>query len=187
MLVDVTLQITPKMVTDAQGNEKKALAGHLGTHFDVMDKEFPLEYTRREGILFDVSKVDGRDICSDDIDLDKVQRDMFVAFYSGYIEKAGYGSKLYFTEHPQLSNELIEKLLDKQISIIGLDFAGIRRGREHTVTDQTCADRNVFIVENLCNLKKLISSDRMTIHTYPMSYRGVTGLPCRVIAELEED
>ena len=43
MLIDITLRITPKMVTDAQGNEKKALAGHLGTHFDVMNKEFPLE------------------------------------------------------------------------------------------------------------------------------------------------
>ena len=43
MFIDMTLKITPKMVKDAQGNEKKALVGHLGTHFDVMDKEFPLE------------------------------------------------------------------------------------------------------------------------------------------------
>jgi len=43
MLIDITLKITPKMVSDAQGNEKKALVGHLGTHFDVMNKEFPLE------------------------------------------------------------------------------------------------------------------------------------------------
>lgn len=41
MLVDITLQITPQMVMDAQGNEKKAIVGHLGTHFDVMNKEFP--------------------------------------------------------------------------------------------------------------------------------------------------
>ena len=45
MKIDITLRITPKMATDAQGNEKKALVGHLGTHFDVMNKEFPLEYT----------------------------------------------------------------------------------------------------------------------------------------------
>lgn len=42
MLIDLTLKITPKMVKDAQGNEKTALAGHLGTHFDVMNKVFPL-------------------------------------------------------------------------------------------------------------------------------------------------
>ena len=43
MKIDVTLKITPKMAADAQGNEKKVLVGHLGTHFDVMNKEFPLE------------------------------------------------------------------------------------------------------------------------------------------------
>ena len=47
---------------DAQGNEKKAIAGHLGTHFDVMNKEFPLEYTRRAGIVFDVSSVWNRSV-----------------------------------------------------------------------------------------------------------------------------
>lgn len=47
MKIDVTLEITPKMVQDAQGHDKKSLSGHLGTHFDVMNKEFPLEYTQR--------------------------------------------------------------------------------------------------------------------------------------------
>ena len=68
MLVDITLKITPKMTKDAQGNLKKALVGHLGTHFDVMNKEFPLEYTRRQGIVFDVSGVRNRDIDITDID-----------------------------------------------------------------------------------------------------------------------
>jgi len=56
MKIDLTLKITPRMVTDAQGNEKKTLVGHLGTHFDVMNKEFPLEYTERKGIVFDISE-----------------------------------------------------------------------------------------------------------------------------------
>lgn len=186
MLIDITLRITPKLVTDAQGNEKKALVGHLGTHFDVMDKEFPIEYTKRKGVVFDVSKIKERDICSSDIDLDMVQEKMFVGFYTEYIDEVGYGSKLYFTEHPQLSDELIEKLLDKKISIIGIDCAGIRRGKEHTPKDQYCADRGVFIIENLCNLKELTHYDLLTINTYPMNYAEVTGLPCRVIAETED-
>ena len=78
MKIDITLKITPKMVKDAQGNEKKALVGHLGTHFDVMNKEFPLEYTERNGIVFDVSKVKNREIDIADIDMDKVKKNMFV-------------------------------------------------------------------------------------------------------------
>ena len=182
MLIDITLKITPKVVTDAQGNEKKALAGHLGTHFDVMNKEFPLEYTRRRAVVFDVSAVKDRDIDVADIELSKVGKDMFVAFYTGFIEKEGYGGKAYFTGHPQLSNELIDALLVKEVSIIGVDFAGVRRGKEHTPKDQYCADHGVFIIENLCNLKAVIGE--CIIHTYPMNYAEMTGLPCRVVAEL---
>ena len=185
MKIDITLRITPKMATDAQGNEKKALVGHLGTHFDVMNKEFPLEYTQRKGIVFDVSKVKDRDIDSADVDLDKVDSDMFVAFYTGFIEGEGYGISRYFKEHPQLSHELIEKLLQKKVSIIGVDFAGVRRGKEHTPTDQYCADHGVFIVENLCNLKKVLENGGMFIaNTYPMNYAEMTGLPCRVVADI---
>lgn len=183
--IDITLPITPKMVTDAQGNEKKALTGHLGTHFDVMDKVFPLEYTERKAILFDVSHINGRDIDIADIDTEEIGENMFVAFYSGYIETEGYGGKSYFKDHPQLSNRLIDVLLAKKISILGVDFAGIRRGAEHTPKDQYCADRGVFVIENLCNLQQVLEKNcKFTAHTYPMNYVGMTGIPCRVIAQV---
>ena len=183
MLIDITLKITPDMVRDAINSENKALAGHLGTHFDVMNKDFPLEYTRRQGVIFDVSSVGERDIEITDIDIDKVTKDSFVIFYTGHIEKVGYGKGGYFKEHPQLSNELIDALLEKEISIIGVDFAGIRRGAEHTPKDQYCADRGTFVIENLCNLKSVLGSESFTVYTFPMAFTEVTGLPCRVIIE----
>ena len=187
MFIDVTLKITPKMVTDAQGNEKKSLVGHLGTHFDVMNKEFPIEYVERKGIVFDVSEITDRDINENDIDLGRVGKEMFVAFYTGFIETEGYGGKKYFTEHPQLSNILIDSLLEKKISIIGVDFAGVRRGIEHTPKDQYCANRGVFIIENLCNLNTVLSVQTnmdFMVNTYPVNYAEMTGLPCRVVVKL---
>jgi kynurenine formamidase len=187
MFIDITLKITPKMVTDAQGNEKKVLAGHLGTHFDVMNQEFPLEYVERPGIVFDVSGIAGRDIDVNDIDLARVEKGMFIAFYSGFIETEGYGGKKYFTAHPQLSEPLIDELVARKISMIGVDFAGIRRGAEHTPKDQYCADRGVFVIENLCNLKTLLGGQanrNFTANTYPVNYAEMTGLPCRVVAKL---
>lgn len=230
MLIDITLKITPKMALDAQGNEKKALVGHLGTHFDVMDKEFPLEYIRRQGIVFDVSRAakEGREIGLEDVGLaagpsagtdasasvelaagtdaaasagpsasvgtaagrdaePAIREGMFVAFFTGFIEREGYGSKAYFREHPQLSKALIEELVRRKVSLIGVDFAGVRRGREHTPTDQYCADRGVFIIENLCALGEVETASkdgRFTAHTYPMRYAEMTGLPCRVVAEV---
>ena len=132
--------------------------------------------------MFDVSSVNGRDIEIADIDLDAVEPDMFVAFHTGYIDKVEYDSKEYFASHPALSVELIDALLDKRVSIIGVDCAGVRTGKEHTLMDQHCADHGVFIVENLCNLDKVIG--RCIINTYPMNFAEITGLPCRVVAEV---
>ena len=57
--VDITLPITPEMREIAKSDERKGFAGHVGTHFDVMGKEFPLEYSERVGVVFDVSDVQG--------------------------------------------------------------------------------------------------------------------------------
>ncbi len=184
MKTDVTMKITPEMLNDAKRNENKAPEGHLGTHFDAMDKEFPLDYTERTAVFFDVSGILDREIETSDIDLDRVTENSFVLFYTGFSDNEPYGSYRYFKEHPQLSVALIDALLEKRVSIIGLDFAGVRRGKEHIPTDQRCADRGVFIIENLCNLGEL--SDLLgdiVMHTYPMNLIGQTGLPCRVIAE----
>lgn len=184
MRIDVTMKITPEMTADAQ-KMKKELEGHLGTHFDVMNKEFPLEYTRRDGIVFDVSGVCEREIDLGDVDMERVKGEMFVAFYTGYSAREKYGSRTYFSRHPQLSHALIDALVQKGISVIALDFAGIRRGSEHVPKDQYCADHGVFVVENLCDLEKVLElGDTFTAHTYPMNYTELTGLPCRVIAEI---
>jgi kynurenine formamidase len=190
MLVDLTIAVTPKIRNDAQTNLNKASFGHLGTHFDVMDKEFPLEFTERPGIVFDVSEVcsvDLGEVSKVDIDMDLIAAGMFVAFHTGYMERVPYGGKTYFKEHPQLSQELIAILVEKGVAIIGIDCAGLRSGKEHTPTDQYCADRNVFVVENLCSLRELLSGKITNIfkaNTYPMNFTGMSGLPCRVIAEL---
>ena len=185
MLIDITLCVTPEMMGTAQKNTAKSLVGHMGTHFDVMDKEFPLEYTKRKAVVFDVSGIRERDIETADIDLNRVKEDMFVAFCTGYIDEVEYGTQKYFNEHPQLSVELIEALLDKKISIIGIDCAGIRRGKEHVPMDQHCADSGVFVVENLCNLQNILDAKaEVQVGTYPLSYVGMTGLPCRVVAEV---
>ena len=185
MMVDITLRVTPEMMGTAWENTAKSLVGHVGTHFDVMDKEFPLEYTQRKGTVFDVSHVRGRDIELADIDPDRIEADMFVAFCTGFMREEAYGTQRYFKEHPQLSAELIEALLNKRVSIIGIDCAGIRRGKEHVPMDQHCADHGVFVVENLCDLDLVLEvKGAVTVRTYPLRFSGMTGLPCRVVAEL---
>lgn len=185
MLIDITLKITPDMVKVSSENTHPSLVGHIGTHFDVMEEEFPLSYTQRKAVVFDVSSVKDRDIDLDDIAIDEIEENMFVAFYTGFVEEVPYGTKEYFSAHPQLSYALVDALLEKKISIIAIDCAGIRRGKEHVPIDRHCAERGTFVIENLCDLDKVIREDRcFTARTFPVRYEGVTGLPCRVVAEI---
>lgn len=185
MLIDITLKITPKMAKESTDNTHPSLVGHMGTHFDVMEEEFPLDYTQRKGIVFDVSSVKDRDIDVEDLSLDEIGENMFVAFYTGFVEKVPYGTKEYFSTHPQLSYALVEALLAKKTSVIAIDCAGIRRGKEHVPIDRHCAEKGTFVIENLCDLDQVIRQGRhFTARTFPVRYEGVTGLPCRVVAEI---
>lgn len=187
-IIDLTWRVDLQTADKAKENLEKAKGGHLGTHFDVMNKEFPLDYMEKPAVVFDVENVGvEREISLEDIDITEVPDYGFVAFRTGFIEKEGYGTKEYFQHHPFLSMELIETLLDKHIAIIAVDFAGVRNGKEHTPTDQLCADRGTFIVENVCNLAAVLNGQKsahFTAGTYPVNFFGMTGLPCRVVARV---
>lgn len=115
MFIDLTLEITRDMWLAATTNLSHSFNGHIGTHFDVENGVFPIDYCRRNGWIFDVSSIPlAQEITSNDIDLSKVRPGMFIVFFSGYIEQVAYGSKTYFAEHPALSEELIDKLLAKK-------------------------------------------------------------------------
>lgn len=190
MKIDLTYELTKKKIEDATKNfsdRDKALVstGHLGTHFDVMGKNFPLDFTETEGIIFDVSKIED-EIEIADIEFEKIQEKNFVLFYTGVSEKFDYGSDDYNTFFPQLSWNLIEELAKKKISMIGVDMRGIRKGEEHSKADNFFAQHGIFIVENLVNLHKLIEfkDKKFIVHTYPVNWKGFSGLPSRVIAEI---
>ena len=179
MLKDITLKITKQLQKKAPSNQ--LLAGHLGTHFDCMNKQFPLEYARSKGYIIDVSTIREREVTINDVDLSKITKDMFVGFCFGFLDEVGYGTEEYHFG-PELSKKLIDALLEKKVRMIGVDLMGVRRGKEHTPTDQYCADHDVFIIENLCNMKNVTSRD-VIVNVYPLSFEGTTGLPCRVIVE----
>lgn len=146
MKIDLTVLVKENMWQNVFKNEQMAAFGHLGTHFDVRDKTFDLENIRRPGKVVDVSHVQDRDIEITDLGDVSLEPGDFILIYTGFLKATGYGSQTYFKEHPQLSMTLIEHLLENRVSLIGIDAAGVRRGAEHTPTDQYCADRGVFII-----------------------------------------
>ena len=122
-----------------------------------------------------------------DINIGEITEYDFVIFHTGYLKEKKYGSPEYFQNHPELADTLITCLINKKVSMIGIDAAGIRKPAEHHRADQYCADNGVFVIDNLANLDKLLAAangQSFVVHTYPVNYEGLTGLPCRVVAEV---
>ncbi|MDR1794341.1 MAG: cyclase family protein [Erysipelotrichaceae bacterium] len=186
-LIDVTYPFSPKLIEEVSKMEPKVLSGHFATHLDIMDRQFPLDYVKRRAVLFDVREFcESRPVDVGDVDWGLIEPDMMIVFYSGRSERYDYRSKEYHKQHPQLSQWLIDRLLENRISLIGIDFAGIRRGGEHALADQDCADRDVYVVENLVNLKEVPANIPFMAYTFPQAYIHTSGLPCRVVFEVEE-
>jgi kynurenine formamidase len=183
MLIDLTVIIDKHVVA---GMTVPSKLGHLGTHFDVMEKEFPLECVKRVGRLVDVSAIRGREVEVGDIQ-SPVGSGEFVIFRTNYALEIGYGGPEYNHKSAELSDDLVTYLLEQGVSLIGVDAASIQKPAKHFQVDQRCAARNVFIVENLCNLDKLaqvVGNSTFVVYCAPLNFRGLSGLPCRVVAEV---
>lgn len=186
MRLDLTLQVDAGTVNAITSHQEITAFGHLGTHIDVMDQEFSLDNFKRNGKLIDVSSISEREIDIDDLKGVKIEVNDFVLFYTGFIDRVPYGTPEYFKTHPELSMQSIDLLIQKKVSLVGVDAPGLRRGPDHPKVDRRCAERNIFVVENLINLEMLskVPKDQpITVYTLPANMTGMTGLPCRVIVE----
>ncbi len=185
MYIDLTTTVpqnSPQMQW-AKAQEIPYIAmGHIGTHLDTYEKSsIPLEYFKSEGVVFDVR---GKaEIKPEDISLELVKEKNFVCFRTGRIEEYAYGEDGYFKEHPELSNDLIQALLDRKIRFIGIDCPGIKQNAEHEKADRLCEKYGVYVIENLKNLAE-ISAQRFGVYTMWLEDERMTGLKCRVIAEI---
>ena len=188
MILDLTTKISSEQREKWIGDSKEphVKSGHIGTHLDTYCKtQIPLEYFKSRGVFVDVTDFCGeREIEVADLAKLSVSPDSFVIFRTGQIERYAYGSEEYFNEHPQLSKELIRWLLERKIRFIGIDCAGIRRGEEHRPADILCEEKGVYVIENMCNMGELGSGD-FTVYTMWLNDPDMTGLKCRIIAEMQ--
>lgn len=191
LMIDLTMKLSkdnPIFKRVLESERPFFALGHVGTHVDIMEGNIiPLDYLNSRGVVFNVEEKRKEEVSSKDVNLDLVKENDFVFFYTGQIERFEYGSQDYFKDYPQLSNELIDQLIDKKIRFIGIDAAGVRRGKEHAPIDRKCARNGVFIIENLCHLgeikKKFQMTEGFSVTSTWWDQEGMTGLPCKVIVE----
>ncbi len=195
MKLDLSLSVERELIEQIvvsipqDGAEKLDKSGHVGTHFDGVYQEFSLKNIITQGKLFDIRSIQGGEVLLKDVDVRDVQENDFVMFYSGILKKHGYATKEYFATYIELSDELINYLIDKKVSFIGVDMAGAKNPQGHERIDRHCAERGVFIIENLDHLDLLLKESKggaFTVYTFPVNWHGFSGLPCRVVVEIRQ-
>lgn len=190
MLIDLTLPISIGQISGGEEFVRKIIeAGHAGTHFDVMDKTFPIESFRTRGKVIDISHIRDREVEIGDLDGFVLEEGDILIFHTGWVEELGYDiSGKYITKSAELSDELVAHIATSGVRLIGVDAAGVQKAKKHAAVDQYCADRNVFIVENLNNVRSLLDQGRpFTVYTAPLNRTDLSGLPCRVLAEFHDE
>jgi kynurenine formamidase len=202
MLIDLTLDIVANRVqvalqvqeAAAQAELPAAVArtqpqmeGHVGTHFDVMNKEFPIESFKTPGKLVDISEIRAREVEVSDLVASQIDAGDTVIFHTGYMEELGYESRLYWKRSAELSDAAVSYLISRKIRLIAVDAAGAQKPTKHQRVDQLCADNGIFIVENLDNVRALLAHRNLpfTVYTAPLRRSGLSGLPCRIIVEID--
>lgn len=184
--LQIQLSAAEAELPTAVARPEQQMEGHVGTHFDVMDKEFPIESFKTSGKLVDISKIRGREVEVSDLVQSNIGAGDTVILHTGYMEEFGYENRLYWKRSAELSDAAVSYLISKGIRLILVDAAGAQKPTKHQRVDQKCADNGIFIVENLDNVKALLAHANLpfTVYTAPLKRSGLSGLPCRVFVEI---
>ncbi|MDG6229586.1 MAG: cyclase family protein [Candidatus Thermoplasmatota archaeon] len=177
--------ITISTIESKGYNEKKvSFSLHTSTHIDAPRhmlingktlSDFTIDNFIGEAIVLDVSNQ--KEI---NVDLSNVRKNEIVFFYTGwsrYTDKSNY-----FTDNPVLSEKTAQRLIEKQVKIIGID--SFTPDNEPFFIHKMLFKHDILIVENLVNLESLIGK-RFLCYILPLKIKDADGAPCRVIAEFD--
>lgn len=155
---------------------------NMGTHIDVMGAAVVLENERliSEGIKFDVSHIVDRPIELSDLDISRIKEGIYVFFQTGWDKY--FEDEEKYNNHPEISMEVIEFLVDKKVNMIGIDTLGLGVGRNHGIVDVYLGKNKTYAIENLANLDS-IPEENFKVYCLPMKIEGLDAFPARILVE----
>ena len=202
MFIDISLPITPKAVFrlgappvhivsqrffhESEGEFETTVMSfpaHTATHLDLVYKEkrFAPERMVSRGKLLDVTHVSEPEIRVCDIEQQVCieSRDvvLFRTGWSDFIDTEQYH------DHPELSLELVEWLISKNINVVGIDTLGLGKNRKHGEYDRLLAKNDIFVLENLTNLSAVPRQEFM-VYCFPLNIENIDAIPARVLVEI---
>ena len=155
---------------------------NMGTHIDVMSSEVILENERLigTGIKFDVSNIVDRPVELEDIDLSLVEKGKFIFFQTNWDKY--FDEEEIYNNHPEISMEVMEYLVEKKVNMIGIDTLGLGLGKNHGTIDVFLGKHEAYAIENLANLDQIPEKD-FKVYCLPMKIEGLDAFPTRILVE----
>ena len=107
-------------------------------------------------------------------------KDKIVLIYTGFDKH--YWEHDYFTNHPTISKDLIDSLINKKIKILGIDFPS--PDFEPYNIHKKLFNNDILIIENLTNLKSLVGISSFKVFALPLKMDTEASFT-RVVAIIE--
>ena len=166
------------------------LNSHTGTHIDaplhfIADSktitDYPTDKFINEGIAIDLRhKTDGEAITVDDLAPAHIEAGMSVVLATGWYQ---YFNTERYLNHPYISKEADQYLVDKKVSIVAVDFLNV----DQTLVEAWDAHpillgNDTLIVENINNSLELAFDRTYILSFLPLKVVGTDGSPVRAVA-----
>lgn len=163
-----------------------SFSAHTATHVDLVFMEKRIDPRRMIGTgkLINVTQASGGGIRLDDVKHQvEIESGDFVFFRTDWSEFVG--TRQYY-DHPELSLEVVQWLVSKDINAVGIDALGLGRDRRHGEYDRLLARNNIFVIENLANLAA-IPKNKFNTYCFPLKIENTDAIPARVVVEIDEN
>ncbi len=190
---DLTVPLNPEDVAPTNLSNLREVESRprkVFTHFDTPSlffaggktiDQYPLDWFIGKAVVVDVSKLET--ITVENVKESLVRHylppRMIVLFYTGWARKRG--SDEYY-EHPEISPELADWLVERRVKMIGVDMPNPERRPDRYVHKKLLSN-DVLILENLDDMSP-IAGRIVTLYAFPMRLRGSEVTPARVVARL---
>jgi kynurenine formamidase len=106
--------------------------------------------------------------------------DSIVLFYSGMDRH--FGENDYFTNYPDITEELARFLADQHVKIVGLDW--VSPDHDPYQIHDILFKSDVLILENLTNLDQLLMATDFEVFAFPLKIEADSSI-VRVVARVE--
>jgi len=175
----IKLKKTTEVETEGYNKFTLITEMHAGTHLDCplhflnnqkTANEYDIGDFVWEGVLIDCRNESVIEFKPEYAD--KIKENICVVIYTGFSDFY-FDSEKYFREHPVISNELAEFLVEKKVKAIATDIPSPDRPPYYEIHKLLLAS-GIFIVENLMNIselhKKAIDNDGLSfyLHAAPL-------------------